>query len=191
MIGFSQFSPTVAQWFALNQPDGPTLGGFLYLTVASMIVGMTISALRWATIDRLHAMTGVRMPALDFSRLGNNVAAFRLLIEIHYRHYLFYSNMGLASAIAYLCYRVAHFDSSMLLMDLGFIFLEAVFIAASRDTLNKYYSRGGELLGLRRQSVEPATRVIPQSIERDEPTSTPNAAQSSESRLTKSASDRP
>lgn len=99
--------------------------------------------------------------------------------------------MGLASAIAYLCYRVAHFDSSMLLMDLGFIFLEAVFIAASRDTLNKYYSRGSELLGLRGPSVEPATRVIPQSIERDEPTSTPNAAQSSESRLTKSASDRP
>ncbi len=191
MIGFSQFSPTVAQWFALNQPDGPTLGGFLYLTVASMIVGMTISALRWATIDRLHAMTGVQMPALDFSRLGNNVAAFRLLIEIHYRHYLFYSNMGLASAIAYLCYRVAHFDSSMLLMDLGFMLLEAVFIAASRDTLNKYYSRGSELLGLREPSLEPATRVIPQSIERDKPTSTPNAAQSSESRLTKSASDRP
>ena len=53
---------------------------------------MTVSAVRWALIDTLHSLTGLPLPPLDFSRLGKNVEAFGLLIEIHYRHYLFYSN---------------------------------------------------------------------------------------------------
>lgn len=90
LFGLGQFSPTLRGWFA-PAPDGPpTVGGFLYLTVASLATGMVVSAVRWAVVDTLHGRTGLR-PLLDFSRLGRNVEAFALLIEIHYRHYQFYA----------------------------------------------------------------------------------------------------
>lgn len=91
LFGLSPFIPAVQSWFASTPGDAPTIGGFLYLTVASLAMGMTVSAVRWVVVDTLHARTGLRSPPLDFSRLGPNVAAMQLLIEIHYRHYQFYS----------------------------------------------------------------------------------------------------
>lgn len=147
LVGLSEFSPIVSGWFASDIAGGPTIGGFLYLTVASIAVGMTVSALRWAFLDRFHGFTGIRMPPLDFSRLAENVEAFQLLIEIHYRHYLFYGNMFTSTAIAYGCHRIAHRTTAPTLIDGGFVLLEAVFFAASRDTLRKYYRRGALVLG--------------------------------------------
>ena len=152
LLGLRPFSPTLQGWFATASVDAPTIGGFLYLTVASLATGMTVSAVRWAVVDHLHALTGLRPPGLDFSRLGGNVEALGLLIEIHYRHYLFYSNMCVATAIAYTCYRL-HLGSLWPLgwPDLGFVGLEAVFFATSRDTLRKYYARTRQLLVPRRR----------------------------------------
>jgi hypothetical protein len=104
LLGFSQFSPTLRGWFGAGSLESPTIGGFLYLTTASIAVGMTVSALRWALVDTIHSCTGLPLPKLDFSRLGQNVDAYALLIEIHYRHYLFYlfyANMFVATGIAY------------------------------------------------------------------------------------------
>ena len=53
LLGASPFSPTLQSWFAMAPADAPTIGGFLYLTVASLAVGMTISAIRWALVDTL------------------------------------------------------------------------------------------------------------------------------------------
>lgn len=145
--GFSRFSPAIAAWFAAAPDNTPTISGFLYLTVASLTVGMTITALRWAIVDKLHAITGLRSPPLDFSRLGDRVDAFNLLIEIHYRHYQFYANMFIATAIAWTCHRIElgtllHAD----MIDAGFVILEAIFFTTSRDTLRKYYLRTKQLM---------------------------------------------
>jgi len=153
LLGFSQFSPTLQSWFATTPSDAPTIGGFLYLTVAALAAGMTVSAIRWAIIDRLHSLTGLTIPPLDFSRLGENVEAFGLLIDIHYRHYLCYSNGFVAIAIAYVCYRVKLGGVWPVgWIDLGFALLEAVFFATSRDTLRKYYARAEAALGTTRGS---------------------------------------
>lgn len=93
LLGFSQFSPSLRMLFLATDKDMPTIGGFLYLTVGAFAVGMTVSAVRWMIVDLMHAATGLSLPSLDFTKLGNNVEGFRLLIEIHYRHYLFYANM--------------------------------------------------------------------------------------------------
>jgi hypothetical protein len=87
LLGLSPFSPTLRSWLATAPADAPTIGGFLYLTVAALAVGMTVSAVRWAVIDALHHLTGIPYPPLDFGALGRNVEGFSLLIEIHYRHY--------------------------------------------------------------------------------------------------------
>ncbi len=145
--GFSRFSAPLRSWFAFTPVDAPTISGFLYLTVASLAVGMTVTAIRWAFEDLLHAKTGLRPPSLDFARLGGNVDAFNLLIEIHYRHYQFYANMFVATAIAFVCQRSAfNVGSGPGWLDLGFVVLEVVFFCTSRDTLRKYYQRTRQLL---------------------------------------------
>lgn len=155
LLGFSQFSPVLRGWFGAGSADVPTIGGFLYLTTASIAVGMTVSAIRWAVVDTLHSVTGLPLPPLDFSRLGKNVDAYTLLIEIHYRHYLYYSNMSIATAIAYACYRTKLGGLwPMGWLDLGFTLLEAVFLLTSRDCLRKYYTRGQQLLAANARSVQ-------------------------------------
>ncbi len=151
LFGLSRFSPTLRGWFAPAPAAPPTVGGFLYLTVASLAAGMIVSAVRWALLDTLHARTGLRPPPLDFSRLGRNVEAFALLIEIHYRHYQFYANTFVAAALAYACYRVRGGGWGPIgWPDLAFLVLEVVLFATSRDTLRKYYDRSRQLLRVRR-----------------------------------------
>ncbi len=147
LAGFSQFSPALQNWFAASNPTDPSIGGFLYLTVASLAAGMTVNAIRWAVVDTLHARTGLPLPPLDFSRLGPNVEAFSLLIRIHYHHFQFYANMAIATALAYVCYR-AHLgmNGSWGWLDAGVVGLEVVFFVTSRDTLRKYYDRANQLL---------------------------------------------
>lgn len=146
LLGASQFSPTLRSWFAAAPADAPTIGGFLYLTVASLGVGMTVSAVRWAIIDQFHARTGIRIPSRNFSKLGRNVEAFNLLIRIHYEHYQFYANMFVGLAIAYACFRFNVGDFSPSWLDLGFVILELIFFATSRDTLKNYCVRSQQLL---------------------------------------------
>jgi hypothetical protein len=108
---------------------------------------MTVNAVRWAVVDSLHSYTGLPTPTLNFSKLGKNVEAFTLLIQIHYNHYQFYSNELVATALAYICYRVKIGSITPLgWLDLGFIVLELIFYATSRDTIRKYYQRGQQLL---------------------------------------------
>jgi len=67
---------------------------------------MTVTAVRWACVDSIHSITGLHAPELDFSALPGKVDAYNLLIEIHYKHFQYYSNMCVATAIAYICHRI-------------------------------------------------------------------------------------
>lgn len=147
LFGLSPFIPAVLSWFATDPVNPPSIGGFLYLTVASLAMGMTVSAIRWVVVDTLHSRTGVQSPTLDFSRLGSNVAAMELLIEIQYRHYLFYANAFVAVAIAWVAHRTAiGWLQPPNEIDLAFLVLEPIFWVASRDTLKKYYRRAEQIL---------------------------------------------
>lgn len=147
LVGFSPFSPTIQSWLATASGSPPSIGGFLYLTLAALACGMTVSAIRWALVDTLHRVSGLPPPQLNFRSLGRNVDAFILLIDIHYRHYQFYANMLIAVAIAYACYRVRiNSLANVGWPDAAFVLLEAVFLATSRDTLQKYYVRSRQLL---------------------------------------------
>lgn len=150
LYGLSPFLPAVRAWFGATPGDAPTIGGFLFLTVAALAVGMTVSAVRWATVDQLHARTGLPPPPLDFARLGVNAEAFQLLIDIHYRHYQFYANMFVATAAAWVAHRtVTGWTQPAESVDVAILILEPVFLLTSRDTLRKYYARTRQLLSPR------------------------------------------
>ncbi len=60
--------------------------------------------------------------------------------------------MLVATAIAYLSYRITHLVP-LGWLDVGFVLLEIIFLAASRNTLARYYARGTQLLG--KQQIQP------------------------------------
>jgi hypothetical protein len=50
--GVSYFSPTVESWIAASQPGAPSVAGFMYVTLASLGAGLTVSGIRWTVCWR-------------------------------------------------------------------------------------------------------------------------------------------
>ena len=151
--GASYLSPIMRTWLATPPDNLPTVGGLLYVTVASLAAGTTASAVRWAIFDMLHHRTGVAPPRWDFATLPEKLEAFQTLIEIHYRYYQLHANLLVALAFAYAArffatpsraYRVGT-------VDLGFMIVSVILFLGSRDALRKYYRRAGELLSKPRE----------------------------------------
>ncbi len=148
LLGVSLFSETVQAWLGIVPLSSPTVGGFLYVTLASIAAGLIVSAVRWTTVDRLHHHTGIPEPTWNFARLPATLPAFMILVENHYRYYQFYANMLVAAAFCYLAYLFAWsvLPGQDLPLDAGFLGIEVVLLLGSRDTLRKYYTRGAALL---------------------------------------------
>jgi hypothetical protein len=146
--GAAYYVDPVRQWLRSSPPDAPTIGGFLYSTLASTGLGLVISAVRWATIDRLFAWLGLEQPDWDFDRFAERLAAYELLVSQHYRYYQFYSNMLLALFFAYGSRSLVagRWDEREAWIAAGFAFVEVVLALGAWDTLRKYYARTAALL---------------------------------------------
>jgi hypothetical protein len=148
--GVSYFSATIRDWLGSTSSDTPTVGGFLYVTVASLTAGLIISAVRWVIVDSIHHVTGVRNPRWDFSTLRNRVEAFEMLVSGHFRYHQFYAGMLVAVDFVYVARIIAYGRSWPIWSTIGFVLLSIVLLVASRDALGKYYDRGVMLLGTAR-----------------------------------------
>jgi hypothetical protein len=144
--GVSGLSSTVSGWLTTG-PAVPTVGGFLYVTLASLGAGLIISTARWLLVDTLHHWTGIRPPTWNFARLPRKLDAFQLLVESHYRHYQFHANALVAVAFDYAVWRTSGRASDVDLVDLAFLLVGLLLLVGSRDTLRKYYRRAEALLG--------------------------------------------
>lgn len=147
--GLQEVSPTVRFWMsaASSATDLPTVGGFLYVTLASVALGMTVGAIRWCVVDWTHHHTGLVRPVWDDSRLQDNLQAFDLIVEHHYRYYQFYANTIVSLVMAYAAHRWAHgYENFDGLLELCLLALIAVFWATSRSNLHRYYSRATALM---------------------------------------------
>ena len=69
LLGVSFFSPAVASWITVPRQDAPAVAGFMYVTLASLAAGVTVSAVRWAIIDHLHHATGIGVLAASVKNL--------------------------------------------------------------------------------------------------------------------------
>ena len=146
--GASFFSETLRNWLTGTAADGPTIGGFLYVTLAAVAAGLTVSTIRWAIVDTVHHRTGVPRRKWDFARMQKHFDAYDRLEHNHYVYYRAYGNMVIAMTMLWCSWRV---NTGILRMpsfvDLAFVLLTAIFFAGSRDTLRKYYERVSNLLG--------------------------------------------
>lgn len=68
--GLSFSFEEVRGWLEVSaKKDGLTVGGFLYATLASLSLGMVISAVRWLLIDHIFSNFGIRDPGLNWDKL--------------------------------------------------------------------------------------------------------------------------
>jgi hypothetical protein len=147
--GVSYFSPTVESWITASQQGAPSVAGFMYVTLASLGTGLTVSGIRWLIIDSIHHLTGLTRPAWRFGNLDDKLQGFLTLNEGHYRYYQFYANMFIAAGFTYAAWLVWNGKGLRAAgwANLHFVVLEIVLFANSRDTLAKFYSRVAQLLG--------------------------------------------
>ena len=149
LMGASYFSETVRVWLGSSPVDAPTVGGFLYVSIASVASGLTVNSVRFLVVDTIHHWTGIRQPQWDFARLQQNIAAYKLLVEIHYNYYQFYSGMFVALLSVYVARRLSlgFLSAPLGWPDLGFLLVGLTYFVTSRDNLRKYYTRVAMLLG--------------------------------------------
>ncbi|QDT27863.1 hypothetical protein Enr10x_31980 [Gimesia panareensis] len=102
--GVSYFSATVRLWLS-GAGTTPTIGGFMFGTLASVAAGVTVSTARWLVIDTIHHHTGIPRPNWDFSRFQDNVGAYNVLNDIHYKFYQFHANGLIALLFVYVARR--------------------------------------------------------------------------------------
>jgi small-conductance mechanosensitive channel len=145
--GLTYSYPELSAWLTkASGSEAATIGGFLYVTLAALALGMVISAVRWLIIDTIfHYVPLVRVQRgeFDFGSLKQKDAfvVFQGAVETFYRFYQYYSNTLVSIAAAVIAYGVIGGKepiSSFVLVVIG-VTCFALFLA-SRDSLKNYYS---------------------------------------------------
>ncbi len=147
--GLSYSFEEVAAWLLKSGSNqAPTVGGFLYATLASLALGLLISAVRWLIIDHLHQWTGVRHPNMNFANLKDKdrFAAFLGAVENHYRYYQYYANTLIALIGAFVIYLFLGKQKPSVTMWLITIGIVVALFFGSRDALKKYFDRASAIL---------------------------------------------
>lgn len=129
------------------------VGAFLFVALASLAIGLIVSAVRWLILDHLlwFFFWLVRHPfnKLNFSTLKDPDAykAFLGVVDNHYRYYQYYSNTFVSLLAALIAYgRVG----STPLPASGYWLAGGVLLAlllGSGDSLKKYNDRASQILG--------------------------------------------
>jgi hypothetical protein len=145
-------------WFvALSDNDKSEIGPWLKsfsdpsVILASLALGLIISAVRWAMVDHLlgwcFRLCGKPLPEIDFSKLRDpdKFAAFQGVNENHYRYYQYYSNTLVAIVVGGLIYLIQAKESPSPLVTLIVVALILILFAASADCLFKYHERASKV----------------------------------------------
>jgi hypothetical protein len=147
LSALSLHSPTVNGWLGASGTDSPTVGGFLYVTVASLALGLFLNSARSLLLDPLNHRTGVAKNDWNYSRLQANITAVEFVLAYQYRYYQFTGNMLLAIVIAYPAYELSSPGFSAWKL-LTVILVGTTLFFSARRVLQTYYRRLDEILGV-------------------------------------------
>ena len=157
LLGLAYVSPPIRSWLATSPGSGewPTIGGFLYVTLASLVAGMSASAVRFVLLDKMFQWMGITRPNWDDATLRDRLSAYEFLVEIHYRYYQFHANMIVALVVAYAARRFGINGSDFPdWSDLLLIPFCVVFGFTAKDNLANYYRRVSNLTQTRKDTQD-------------------------------------
>lgn len=147
--GLSFSYEEIATWLVNSNADGsPTVGGFLYATLASLSLGLLVSAVRWAIIDHLMSYCGVDENNIHYANLGDEhkYTAFVGAIENHYRYYQYYANTLTALVIVYVTYCLVSTGEFISWLTLIVSAVAVILFLGARDALMKFYDKARSIL---------------------------------------------
>jgi len=146
----SYFDATTAKWLGVAAEKETTVGGFLFVLVASIGVGVFLSGIRHLFFDRFLLKDLGRPPQLDQKKRKDLEGPYQSLKEDHYRFYQFYSNTAVALPIAFLFWVVTQSPAQARAIVVGVVLLMAVAIlyVSARHCLARYREKQRDLLGI-------------------------------------------
>ena len=147
--GLSYSVADVGQWFANSRTsDMPTVGGFLYVTLASLACGLVISAFRGTIFDNLlYWLHCLDRPDINYSalRTKDTLVAFQSAIENHYRYYQYYSHSLIAVVAAFVYHLVVEKSIQPLSLSVTIAAVSLVLLFASRNELKRFNERANRI----------------------------------------------
>jgi hypothetical protein len=156
--GLAQYSPTIRRWFGIAGQSKADVGGFLFVLLSSLALGVFLSGVRWAIVDSFFAFIGKRWkntklkrPDWDEGSLREEErrVAFDMIVRDYYRFYQFYANTFVGLAVAYTSYHFA-VPGRPILRPIGvfvlFLVGEFFLLVSAGDSLRKYHRAGEKIL---------------------------------------------
>jgi hypothetical protein len=148
LAGLAPILPVISRWLLPDEHVGLDIAPPVYALMAATALGLILTAFRWMVLDRTHAWMGIKRPNWNDRQLSQQLSGFDYLVQNHFRYYEFFGNVLIALVITYILNRVLGTLPFLGLgTDLGMLVIVLVLFAASRDTLSKYYTRTGRLIG--------------------------------------------
>lgn len=90
--GLSPLSPTITSWLSASAGTNPTVGGFLYVLLCSLSLGILANFVRSLAIDPIHRRTGIPQRAWNYEALQTHLEAVNFMVLHQFRYYQFAGN---------------------------------------------------------------------------------------------------
>ena len=127
-----------------------SIGAFFLISLASLAVGLLISAIRWMIVDTVMNLIGIGNKNLKFASLKDKDAlnGYMLIVDNHYRYYQYYAN-SLISIIAGLVIYVPREGFPGWGPSLSVAFVLLALALGAGDACKKYHDRAAEIVGVK------------------------------------------
>lgn len=141
VLSLTPYSQLLQNWLKVTYSASPNVSAFICVIFLSLIVGITISAIRWLIFDHIifRKLTN-RIAELDYSKLSLQIERFKYINEGHYQFYQFYANMFISMFTAYLFFCLVGIVYLFI-----FVAIEILLLYASADCLKKFCSKAEDL----------------------------------------------
>jgi hypothetical protein len=153
LYALSFFAPAVQEWFGIAAKGSTSIGGFLFVVLGSIGMGVFISGLRWLVLEQWLAFVQRRPLNLDDARRRDEKceAAYQDLLFRHYQFYQFYANMPFALGFAYIAWFVAEgrVGERAFWLLLLMLIADGVLLACAKNAITAYAAKVSGLLGIR------------------------------------------
>ena len=144
LSGLALTWPDFGEWLiSFSKSTSPTVGGFLFATLASLALGLLISAIRWALLDKPLGWWSVTSPDIDYSQLSNpdKLAAFQAVVEAHYRFYQYYGNALISILVTTPIYYIYSESEISKIAWFIIVIICSFLLLGARDCLVKYFEK--------------------------------------------------
>ncbi len=153
----SYFDPTAAKWLGTAAEKETTVGGFLFVVVASLGIGVFLSGARYFVFDKFLLKDLGGRPDVEDANRKEAEASYQSLKADYYQFYQFYANTAVALVLAFGAWWVTKKPPAGDVVLLGVVtaVVEVILYLSARDSLTKYHRHTIRLLGLRTPPTSP------------------------------------